>query len=241
MALQLLHRAPLRFGAAVALLALLDATAVKWLQGVVVLKIWIEWLGMLALPFAWAFVSAVARGADDRRYTWRAFDGFLRPRLWAGIFVAGACVASLNWIAASLLLTKGAASVHYANRSGQLLTTWGGQYFIVYACFGVCFLPLLVSVPQLSVLEARRLSDRAAEINDRREFLKLQLVVGLLGVVLSLVPSFGVTAAAWVVFMGILNYVAYRDIFERRASNNPVEAPSPAPARLTQEGLPDNA
>lgn len=237
MALQLLARAPMRFGVAIALLALLDATAVKWLQGILVLKIWMEWLGMLALPFVWALVSAVARGADDQRHTWRAFDGFLRLRLWAGIFVAGACVAAMNWIAAALLLTKGAASVHYANRSGQLLATWGGQYFMVYAFFGVCFLPLLVSAPQLSVLEARRLSNRATEINDRRELLRLQLVVGLLGVALSLVPSYGVSDSAWVVFMGILNYVAYRDIFERRASNSPIEASAPAPARFVQEGI----
>jgi Flp pilus assembly protein protease CpaA len=35
------------------------------------------------------------------------------------------------------------------------------------------------------------------------------------------------TAAAWIVFMGILNYVAYRDIFERRSANLPLVATAP--------------
>jgi hypothetical protein len=151
MALQLLARTPLRFGIAVALLALLDATAVKWLQGLVVLRLWIQWLGMLSLPFVWALISAIARGADDRRHTWQAFDGFRRPGLWGGILVAGAYIAALNWVVDSLLLTRSAASVHYVNKSGELLGVWGAQYFLVYAYFGICFLPLLVSSPQLSV------------------------------------------------------------------------------------------
>jgi hypothetical protein len=237
MTLQLLARAPLRFGAAIALLALLDATAVKWLRGMVILRLWMQWLGMLSLPFAWALVSAIARGADDRSQTWQAFGGFRRLRLWGGIFVAGAYIAALNWVADSLLLTRRAASVHYVNKSGALLSIWGAQYFMVYIYFGVCFLPLLVSSPQLSVLEARRLSYRATELNDRREFMRLQLLVALIGLALSLIPSYGVSEAAWVVFMGILNYVAYRDIFERRASNSPIEVPALAPVPLAQEGL----
>lgn len=137
MALQLLARAPMRFGAAIALLTLLDATTVRWLQGFVVLKLWMQWLGMLSLPFIWALISAIARGADDRRQTWQAFNAFRRLGLWGGIFVAGAYIAALNWAADSLLLTRRAASVHYVNKSGALLGLWGAQYFMVYAFFGM--------------------------------------------------------------------------------------------------------
>ena len=36
--------------------------------------------------------------------------------------------------------------------------------------------------------------------------------------------SMVILAAAFIVFMGILNYVAYRDIFERRSENLPKTA-----------------
>jgi hypothetical protein len=35
------------------------------------------------------------------------------------------------------------------------------------------------------------------------------------------VPAFGMTRAAWIVFMGTLNYVVYPDIFQRRSANLP--------------------
>jgi hypothetical protein len=50
------------------------------------------------------------------------------------------------------------------------------------------------------------------------------LMVGMIGVLAVFgvfVPAFGMTTAAWIVFMGVLNYVAYRDIFERRSDNLP--------------------
>jgi hypothetical protein len=37
--------------------------------------------------------------------------------------------------------------------------------------------------------------------------------------------------------MGILNYVAYRDIFERRATNGPIEVPILTSAPLAQGDL----
>jgi len=35
------------------------------------------------------------------------------------------------------------------------------------------------------------------------------------------VPAFGLTSAVFIVFIGVLNYVAYRDIFERQSENSP--------------------
>lgn len=37
----------------------------------------------------------------------------------------------------------------------------------------------------------------------------------------SVLPLYGMTDAALLVFLGVLNYVAYRDIFERRSGNLP--------------------
>jgi hypothetical protein len=44
------------------------------------------------------------------------------------------------------------------------------------------------------------------------------------GVLQAFVPAYGMTMAAWLVFAGVLNYVAYRDIFERRSSPLPTPA-----------------
>ncbi len=37
----------------------------------------------------------------------------------------------------------------------------------------------------------------------------------------SAIPAYGMTTAAFLVFFGALNYVAYRDTFERRSENFP--------------------
>jgi hypothetical protein len=48
------------------------------------------------------------------------------------------------------------------------------------------------------------------------------VVMLAIAVVLQLfVPFYGMTLAAWIVFIGVLNYVAYRDIFQRRSANLP--------------------
>ncbi len=73
-------RSPIRFGILIALLGSLDTTAVHLAQGYVVEKIWVDRLGTLALPLLWVLVSALARGADDRRVSMEALSNFaVRP------------------------------------------------------------------------------------------------------------------------------------------------------------------
>ncbi len=43
----------------------------------------------------------------------------------------------------------------------------------------------------------------------------------------SAIPAYGMTTAAFLVFFGVLNYVAYRDIFERRGENLPEQIMTP--------------
>ena len=56
----------------------------------------------------------------------------------------------------------------------------------------------------------------------------LIMLIGILvltaGTIASAVPAYGMTTAAFLVFIGVLNYVAYRDIFERRSGNLPEQA-----------------
>jgi hypothetical protein len=236
-ALQLVLRSPLRFGAAIGLLGALDATALQWLQGVLIERMWMERLGMVSLPFIWAFVASVARGADDSSQTWTAFAGFARARVWMGALASGAFIIGLDCLVHLIFFAFIGRSPHgsYINRPGQLLGTFGAQGALIYWCVGACFLPLLVFQPGLAVTHARQLSMRAVEINGRRLFdelvivsLLIGLAVGILGQAVEFIRGIG--EAAWVVFTGTLNYVAYRDIFERRSGNAPQMSLVPAMA-----------
>lgn len=188
---------------------------------------WMRRVGTLCLPFVWALVSAVARGADDSSQTWRAFGGFARLRLWVGMLYCGAYVTAW-FLMLAVFLPLIATSLHYVNRSGQLLDTVAAQSLFICMMLGPCFLPLLVLGPGLSVDEAQRLAKRALQINDPTAFLGLLAVLLGVGALLDLpgafVPTYGLPQAAWLVFTGGLNYVAYRDIFERRDANLPQRA-----------------
>lgn len=46
----------------------------------------------------------------------------------------------------------------------------------------------------------------------------------------SVVPAYGMPMAATIVFLGVFNYVAYRDIFKRRSGNLPKAVVSAAGA-----------
>lgn len=230
-ALRLFVRSPVRFGACIAALAWLDTALTGSTQSL------LQWLSLLMLPLVWAVVSALARGADDRAQTLSAFAGFLRIRLWLYILTTGALLVAAVWAPVHLghSLWTPVSSATRGSRSGELLGAIAAQSAWVYTFFGTCFLPLLVLVPEMSLLEARRLSLRAKEINDQNHFFGLWLrLLLVLFILWNLPPAYGLTTAAWMVFTGILNYVAYRDIFERRAGNLPLqEATAASPTANT--------
>jgi hypothetical protein len=217
MTLQLVVRCPARFSLAILLLGCLDTSAVRLLSGVTVDRVWMVRLGMLVLPWVWVFVAAIARGADDASQTWKAFAGLAYFKVWMSALVVGIGLVALHWVIWWLMgvtAPRGPALL-----PGQLLEFTGTQAWMVDAAAGICYFPLLVLQPTLSLAEARRLSRDANDINGRQTI--SWLMVGMIGV-LAFVPSFfGMTTAAWIVFMGVLNYVAYRDIFERRSANLP--------------------
>jgi len=92
---------------------------------------------------------------------------------------------------------------------------------MVVTAAGICFFPLLVLESELSFQEVLRLSKSATEINGRKTI--SWLMIGMLaaaGLLEMFVPAFGLTSAVFIVFIGVLNYVAYRDIFERQSENS---------------------
>jgi hypothetical protein len=224
---QLFVRSPIRFSILIALLGWLDASTVKITEGFVVPKIWIQRLGMLLLPLLFAFIAAVARGADDSAQTWKTFYVFGRARIWLGALGAGATLVAFQIVIVYILdafLGTFANYDKYSHSPGGLLASFGAQSLQVSMWVGLCYSPLLVFWPDLSPTEARRLSRTATEVNDSTQMLNVVIIMTCLAIPLSLIPSYGMTEAAWLVFMGIVNYVAYRDIFERRDQNLPVTA-----------------
>jgi hypothetical protein len=220
---QLMFRSPLRFGMVIAVLGMVDTSVVTGAKGSVLEKEWIQYFGQVALPLLWVLVTAVSRGADDSRLTWTAFAHLLRKQVWLGAFGVGISVALLTWTINKMgaLLVKADAGVEL-QRSGQVIESLAASVAILYVFVGLCYFPLLVLVPDASLGGAKNLSRQAADLNDWTTMFVVVTSVGLIADTLSaVIPAYGMTSAAILVFMGVLNYVAYRDIFEGRSDHHP--------------------
>ena len=95
--LRLMLRSPLRFGALIILLGCLGSLAVHLAADMPVERAWAERLGVMALPFLWVVVGAVARGADDDRLTKEALLQLSRRPVWIGVIEIGVALALVNW------------------------------------------------------------------------------------------------------------------------------------------------
>ncbi len=227
MALALLVRCPFRFGLMIAALGLLDHAAITLAEGSGIQRSWADRLGTLLLPPLWVLISALARGADDAHRGKEALAALGLRRVWWGALRAGATLAAFLWIVTwALQGLGGLASLHrsqgYLRHPGELLTSIVVNVALLQSWVGLCYCPLLVMQPQVEASEAGVLSRRASQLNGRTVLLLFVAVIALAGVaVATVLPLFGLTDAALLVFLGILNYVAYRDIFERRSENAP--------------------
>lgn len=224
--LQLLARSPLRFGILIAALGWIDTSAVKLSDGYVVPKIWVDRIGTLLLPILWMIVSAVARGADDSHRTWEAMSALRRRQVWLGALSTGATIVILQWLVKlmfeGLVPFKAQGPQITLQHPGQFIQSIAANVLITCIFVGLCYFPLLVLVPQLSPSHARHLSRKASQINGEwltRIFVAI-VAVGA-NALASVAPAYGMTAAAFLVFLGVFNFVAYRDIFERRDRNLP--------------------
>jgi hypothetical protein len=222
-AFQLLLRAPLRFGALIALLAYGDTAATRYLHDSSIPQIGLDRLGLLFLPLLWTLVSAIARGADDPRQTGSALLGLLRHYVWYRALLPGAVMVGVRW---ALKPAHPADLAHLD--SGVLLGSFAAQCFIAWLVLELFYFPLLLFLPELSSWQLWRLASKADRIN------RTWLVCVLLGLLLiackllDYVISYGIPEATWLVFAGIVSYVAYRDVFERRPENLPKAAAVPS-------------
>jgi hypothetical protein len=226
MTLQLMLRSPVRFSIAILLLGCLDAFLLRLLPNRIP-KPWAVRLGMFLLPLAWVVTAALARGADNASQNWKALSSLIRPIVWISASAIGLGLVTLDVAIQQVLFPD----MHWEDvklLSGRVLQFTGLQAWMVMTAAGICFFPLLVLETGLSFPEVRRLSLSATEINGRHTiswFMTWMICVA--GIIQQFVPAYGLTMAMWVVFAGVLNYVAYRDIFERRSANLPEVATAP--------------
>jgi hypothetical protein len=229
---ELFLRSPVRFSIAIAFLGCLDTSVINLAQGYAIQKVWIDRLGMFVLPVLWIVVSAVARGADDPSQTWRALTGLARKRIWIGVLVTGANLAAWNCVIAWALRYLGQplsppGPGAYLQHPGQFLDSLAMNILLIIVWVGPCYSPLLALVSDVSAGNAHRLSNKASDINGQFViWIFSATLVAIANVLVVLAPAYGMTVAAFIVFMGTFNYIAYRDIFERRSENLPTTASS---------------
>ena len=219
-ALLLMLRSPLRFGALIAVLAFIDTSAVKHLQSSALPQVWFDWLGLACLPVLWTLVSALARGADDSSQTWPALRDFARNLAWYRALLAGILTISLISLL-SFVLKKEFRGI-FAPLPGEVLRSFAAQCWACWAAYGLCYFPLLVFLPGLSGWRLLMLAKKAEALNEDNKVLPIWIVLWLANIAALFIEEllpYGIVAAAWLVYSGIVSYVAYKDIFERRPLN----------------------
>lgn len=208
-ALALLVRSPASFGAAVALLAISGLLGTEIVPARLIDAGWTLVVGSLLLPLFWVVLSLLSR-RSDRAFGRSELQQHAASRsAWGGGLLPGCVLASAGWL------------LHWALSGSPVLADFIGSCTwncaLLVGPLGVCYFPLMALVPGLTVLDACQLSKKASRLNG-------EWMIVLFVVALSLTadgfaragPVGDIVSAAIVVFIGVFNYVAYRDIFERR-------------------------
>lgn len=208
-ALALLLRSPVSFGAAVALLAIFSLLGTGMVPARLIDAGWTLVAGSLLLPLFWVVLSLLARRSDRAVGRSELLQHASSRSVWGGGLLPGCLLASAGWLLHWTLW----ASPFVANFIGSY--TW--NCLLLIAPLGVCYFPLMALAPGLTVLEACQLSQKASRLNG-------EWIIVLFVAALSLTadafarasPGGDIISAAILVFIAVFNYVAYRDIFERR-------------------------
>ena len=236
--LALIVRSPVQFGLLIVLLVCFDNAIVDVAGGLRVAKLWSNAFGALLLGLIWVFIAALARGADDASRVWSALAQLLRVRVWAGALVSTAGAAAFNFVVGWVL--DGATGLHYSKsvpfpqHPGDVVAAIARNAAIFTVFFEPFYFPLLALIPDIPPRLARSLSMSAGRKNGTVAILLgVGIVVVAAAALAEIVPLFGLTEALAVVFVGVFNYVAYRDVFERRDTNVP-QAVKKAPEILSR-------
>jgi hypothetical protein len=232
--LRLLIRSPLHFGSAIVFLVCIDNAVAQLATTYRIGAIWAHAVGSLLLGLVWVFIAALARGADDPSRIGSALRHVVQPKVWIGASASAAVIVCMQmvflWTLAGAIRTHGHMFSETLEQPGDLVACIDVDAAFVSLFFDPFYFPLLALVPGIAAMDARSLSKRAARINGS---VVISLGFGLIIVppilVAEVVPVFGLILATTLTFLGVFNYVAYRDVFERRADNEPQRVGSITP------------
>lgn len=206
----LLVSSPATFGAAIALVATFGLVGSDILPARLVDAGFTIVVGALLLPLFWIVLSLLSRQSDRAFARSDLLQHAASRSVWAGGLLTGCLLASASWL------------LHWALSANPILAGYAGSCtwncLLLVAPLGVCYFPLMALAPSLTVIEACQLSKKASRLNG--EWMVL-VFIGALSLaadgIARALPAGEIATAAILVFIGIFNYVAYRDIFERRA------------------------
>ena len=216
----LLAGSPRIFGAAVVLIAVLDLFYIDVTPEHLVDAGLTLVVGALLLPVFWIAMSLVSRRADRIRGRSEQLQIAISERVWAGGLLSGCVLAAVNWLFHWAL----SASPAYA----AIIGSYALNSLLLVASLGVCYFPLMALAPGLTMVEAWQLSRKASSLNSGWVIVTFVTVLSLVPDAFAhAVPAGVIVTAAVLVFIGVFNYVAYLDIFERRLDYvmQPVFAP----------------
>lgn len=209
-ALALLARSPVSFGAAVAAVAIAALLGTEVVPAPLIEAGWTLVAGSLLLPLFWVVSSLLARRSDRDFRRSELLQHAASRSVWGGGLLPGCLLASMGLL------------FHWALRGSPFLADFIGSYtwncLLLVAPLGVCYFPLMALVPGLTILDACRLSKKASRLNSERVIIVFIAALSLTADAFARAGPVGdIVSAAILVFVGVFNYVAYRDIFERRA------------------------
>ena len=216
----LLASSPRTFGAAIVLLAVLDLFYLDVVPVRLIDAGLTPVVGALLLPVFWIAISLLSRKSDRTFGRSEQAELVVSGRTWTGGLLPGCMLAVVNW----LLHWALSASPDYAGIIGSYTL----NSLLLVASVGVCYFPLLALAPGLTLVEALQLSRKASSLNGEWLIVTFVTVLSLVPDAFAhAVPAGVIVTAAVLVFIGVFNYVAYLDIFERRLDRvrQPVFAP----------------
>lgn len=209
-AFALLLRFPVGFGAAIALIAIVDLLSTDVIPVRFIDAGWTLVLGTLLLPVFWIVLSLLSRQSDRALRRSELLQLSVSRSVWGGGLLPGCLLASGSWLVHWALA---AASPVGADLAGS--NVWNCSLLVLP--LGVCYFPLMALAPGLTVIDACQLSKKASRLNGEWIIVTFIAALALAADVLARsVPGGELAAAACLVFIGVFNYAAYLDIFERR-------------------------
>ena len=218
-AYRLIMRAPTRFGALAGSVVLADYLAATFAPANLTYNQVLPLAPFFCVPVL-AFVTMLARAADIGPAA-RTGQQLLNGTMWRVLMVMAAAASgfifsqTIFWNLVQTLPSLAQVPVPFVH--GSLVTAFRTAYMTTALVCTPIIVPLAMYA-SASPAEAYGLGTIGVKVN-LRPMLGLLCVIVFGGIISTHLISYGVIASVFLVGQSVLNYVAYRDIYERRSES----------------------